>query len=172
MKPTVRTILAVAVAVACAAGWAAAQADEDLKAVKKAVGGKPASQRVERIPPAPLPEPAGPRVTAQATPAPETPAPAPSVSASARAERDTPRPSGREPRWFKVRIVERGPKPSRVTVNLPIGLVRSLGDDWPLEVHCRECGRIKLSEVLRSLTTGQDIVDIESEDATVRIWVE
>jgi hypothetical protein len=170
VKFNVRTALAVGLGVVCAAGWAAGQADEDLKVVKKAVGNKSTAQRVERIPPAAIPAPAGPMVAAQATPAPETPAP--SVSARARSEQDPAPPSGREPRWFKVRIVERGPKPARVTVNLPLGLVRSLGDDYPLEVHCRRCGRIKLADVLRELTTGQDIVDIESEDATVRVWVE
>jgi hypothetical protein len=167
---TVRATLAATLALACVAGWASAQSDEDLKVVKKAVRAQSTSRRVERIPPVAAPEPAVSKVTAQATPAPEPPG----ASAAPRAdrEREAPRARGGEPQWFKVRIVERGPKASKVTVNLPLGLVRALGDDWPLEMHCRECGRIKLSEVLRSLTTGQDIVDIESEDGTVRVWVE
>jgi hypothetical protein len=69
--------------------------------------------------------------------------------------------------------VERGRKNARVTVNLPLGLVRSLGDDWPIHAHCgKGCGKIRLSEVLETLTTGQDIVEIDSEDATVRVWLE
>jgi hypothetical protein len=175
MKAMVRTILGAGLLVAATAGLASAQGDDDLKAVKKAVGAKPAtSRRVERIPPA-TPEPTVSRVTAQATATPEPVPPAPAaIDRDREQDRDraTPRPRGVEPTWFKVRIVERGPKASRVTVNLPLALVRALGDDFPVDVHCRRCGRIKLSEVLRELTTGQDIVEIDSDDATVRVWVE
>lgn len=169
MRWKVWTAAAATLVLAGPADGSAAQADDDLKVVKKAVATRPTSRRVERIPPPEGPETPGTSVTAQATPAPEPPRP-PVTSSRSSAERARPR--GVEPAWFKIRIVERGPKPSRVTVNLPLGLVRSLGDEWPVEVRCRECGRVRLSEVLRTLTTGQDIVDIESDDATVRIWVE
>jgi hypothetical protein len=168
MKFTLRTALAAVLVLAGAAGWVAAQAgDDDLKVVQKATGTRPASSRVERIPPVGGSEPSGSRVTAQATPA-----PAPPRSQASDRPAPAPRPRGVAPQWFKVRIVERGHKNARVTVNLPLNLVRALGDDWPVHAHCRECRNLKLSEILETLTTGQDIVDIESEDATVRVWLE
>jgi hypothetical protein len=54
-------------------------------------------------------------------------------------------------RWFKVRVVEKAGKKARVTLNLPIGLVPPL---------------------LRALDSGQSLVEIDDEDATVRVWVE
>jgi hypothetical protein len=49
-----------------------------------------------------------------------------------------------------------------------------VGEDWPLD-----CGRghskghgPTLGEVLRALDSGQDLVEIEDDDATVRVWVE
>jgi hypothetical protein len=94
--------------------------------------------------------------------------------------------SGREPQWFKVRVVEKGSKRGRVTINLPLSVVRALGDDWPIEIacgrrhgdrdrdrdHARDCPNIRLSEVLRTLDTGQPLVEIDDDDATVRVWVE
>jgi hypothetical protein len=79
--------------------------------------------------------------------------------------------------WFRVRIVEKaGRRRARVSVNLPIGLVRSFGDDWPIPSYhgCRKrdrCGAT-LGEILRALDTGQNLVEIEDDEATVRVWVE
>jgi hypothetical protein len=82
---------------------------------------------------------------------------------------------GSEPRWLKVRIQEKGEKRSRVSVNLPLALVRAVGSDWPIEGH-RHRGSdghcMTLGEVLRALDSGQDIVQIDDEDTTVRVWVE
>jgi hypothetical protein len=81
-----------------------------------------------------------------------------------------------EPRWLRVRITERGR--SRVSVNVPLALARALGDDLPIRWGCRkrcdddERTRLKLGDVLRSLDSGQDIVQVDSDDATVRVWVE
>jgi hypothetical protein len=88
----------------------------------------------------------------------------------------------RDLRWFKVRIVETGAKRTKVTVNLPIGVVRAM-EDWPIDLHCgrgarvRVKGRegdcsIRLGDILASLEAGQDLVTVESDDATVRVWVE
>jgi hypothetical protein len=78
-----------------------------------------------------------------------------------------------EPEWFRVRIVERGEKKATVKVNLPLALVHALGDDMPVPGCGSEGGRrITIGEVLRSLDTGESLVEIEDEDATVRIWVE
>ena len=88
-----------------------------------------------------------------------------------------PRPRAKdEPMWFRVRIVEKAGKRARVSLNLPIGLVRSFGDEWPIPGYrgCRKrdrCG-LTIGEMLRALDSGQPLVDIEDEEATVRVWVE
>jgi hypothetical protein len=81
-----------------------------------------------------------------------------------------------EPQWLKVRIKERNGK-STVSLNVPLALARALGDDIPMDWGCRRKGetgraKIKLSDVLQSLDSGQDIVQVDSEDGSVRVWVE
>jgi hypothetical protein len=137
-------ILGAAIAAPAAAG----NAEDDLQAVKKAVLASSGSQ---------------------ARPPAEDPGQA---SAEAR-----PQPRGKGgPMWFRVRIVGKAGKRARVSVNLPIGLVRSLGDDWPIPSYhgCRKrdrCGAT-LGEILRALDSGQNLVEIEDDEATVRVWVE
>jgi hypothetical protein len=93
--------------------------------------------------------------------------------------------AGRELRWFKVRITEKGSKKARVNVNLPIALVRALGDDFPIDIgrHGRYGRRdgwrgdrsdkvIRLGEILATLEAGQPLVEIDDDEATVRVWVE
>ena len=104
------------------------------------------------------------RAVASSQAAPERP------PAEARPEA-APRASGGEMRWFKVRVVEKAGKKARVTLNLPIGLVRALGDDWPIGPSGKG-HRPTLGEVLRALDSGQSLVEIDDEDATVRVWVE
>jgi hypothetical protein len=86
--------------------------------------------------------------------------------------------TGHEPRWFKVRVVERGTGRKKVTVNLPLSVVRALGDntiDWGCRGESegrRQCHTVRLSEVLRSLEAGQELVEVEDDDAVVKVWVE
>jgi hypothetical protein len=89
----------------------------------------------------------------------------------------TPARKGGEPQWLKVRIQEKREKKARVSVNLPLSLVRVIGSDWPLDGRCRQrktgdhhC--LTFGEALRSLESGQEIVEVDDEDSTVRIWVE
>ena len=87
------------------------------------------------------------------------------------------RTSGKEPTWLKVRITEKGTSRKKVTVNLPLALVRAVGDDWPrIDFDCGDnrharCG-IKISEILATLEAGQELVEIDDEDQLVRVWVE
>lgn len=82
--------------------------------------------------------------------------------------------SGAKPQWLRVRVTERNGK--KVRVNLPLALVRAVGD-WPLDFGCgwdgerRRC-KIRLSEVLEALDAGQSLVEVDDEGTTVRIWVE
>lgn len=144
------SLLAAALAVAFAAPAAAAGADDDLQAVKRAVLASNASTSV-----------------AQARPPAEDPAPR-------RAEALPREPSG-GPRWLRVRVLEKGGRGGRVSVNLPIGLVRTLGDEWPVPgFGCRKrdrCGTT-LGEILRALDGGQSLVEIEDAEASVRVWID
>lgn len=79
------------------------------------------------------------------------------------------RASRRPAQWLKVRVVERGGKGTRVTVNLPLAAARALGDDFPIEIGD---GKIRLSEILRSLEAGEPLVEVKDVDTTVRVWVE
>jgi hypothetical protein len=91
-----------------------------------------------------------------------------------------PRPAaeGKEPQWFKVRVVDKATGKKKVTVNLPITLVRAMGDDVPLDWPCdgdsgpRFRSSIRMSEVLAALESGQDLVQVDDERSEVRIWVE
>jgi hypothetical protein len=102
-------------------------------------------------------------VSAQGAPAATTKAEAPKPARAAK------------PRWLRVRVTERGADKARVSVNLPIGLVEALGDE-PLDLchhrsHAAKC-RFTLRELLASFEAGQRLVDVQSEDGEVKVWVE
>lgn len=83
---------------------------------------------------------------------------------------------GKRPRLVKVRIVEKRTGRAKVSVNIPLGLVR-LADDWPIHWDCRRAAFrhrcvVTVSEILGALESGEDIVQIDDEDASVRVWVE
>ena len=150
---------------AMAAGTAAAFED-DLAIVKRAVAKQEARQEVK-----PVPAP--------------TPVPKAALDDEADVDRDRPaarRPraarTGPEPQWLKVRVTEKGAKRARVTVNLPIALVRALGDDFPLDFGERRWPRrereraLRLGEVLAMLEAGQPLVEIDDDEALVKVWVE
>ena len=149
-----RLLLAAALGVGLVASAWAGSADDDLQAVRKAVVSSLGAQASSG---------------AQARPPAEDPGPA---SAEAR-----PLPRGKgEPMWFRVRVVEKAGKRARVSLNLPIGLVRSFSADWSIPGYhgCRKrdrCG-VTIGEILRALDSGQPLVDIEDDEATVRVWVE
>jgi hypothetical protein len=158
MRHWTAVTMALALAGGTAAAGIASGGQDDLAIVKKAVASpSPARARAAR-----------PAVVAQAAPA--APAPVPEARPLAR--------SGREPQWFKVRVVERATGRRKVTVNLPISIVRAFGDetiDWGCrtrEGEREKCHTVRLSDVLRSLEAGQELVEIEDDDATVKVWVE
>ena len=152
MKQWTAVTVALALTVTAGAGLRAS-GEDDLAIVKKAVASPaPARARAES------------RVVAQAAPA----------ATEARPVVRT----GREPQWFKVRVVDRSTGRRKVTINLPLSLVRALGDDT-IDWGCRsgesdreKCHSVRLSEVLRSLEAGQELVEIEDDEATVKVWVE
>jgi hypothetical protein len=129
--------------------------EDDLAVVKKAVASPAPRRRASTAVPAVVAPPTAPPVV-------EAPS-------SARA--------GGEPRWFKVRVVDRATGNRKVTINLPLTVVRALGDH-SIDVACHPAGEherchdLRLSDILRSLDRGQELVDIEDEEASVRVWVE
>ena len=146
------SILGAAIAVPAAAD----RGDDDLRVVRKAVGKLSADASVQ----APVLEKARP-------PAEEEPMP----------------PQARRPlkssdlKWLHVRVAPKaGGKSGRVSVNVPLGLVRIFGDDWPIPTGpgCRRHDRchLTLGDILRALDSGQTLVDIEDDEATVKVWVE
>ena len=134
--------MVLALALPGAAG--AGSAEDDLAVVKRAVASAP--------PQATTPAATPTRPPAEAKPAPRK----------------------GEPQWLRLRVVEKGAKKATVKVNLPLALVRSMDEDWPLDCgHAHGKGRgTTLGEVLRALDSGQELVEIEDDDATVRVWVE
>jgi hypothetical protein len=86
----------------------------------------------------------------------------------------SPRPADSRPekmRWLKVRVTEKAGK--RVSINVPLSFARALGEDWPVNLGCRRgASRLTIGDVLRSLESGQDLVEVDSDDAKVRVWVE
>jgi len=151
--------LAVAAALGGAVLLAAAEGpkpkEDDLALVKRAVAERPGAQKVvaqsQAVSPAVRPQ-------AETRPAPRA------------AVRD------HEPQWFKVRVVDKATGKRKVTVNLPLSVVKALGDmpvDWPCGGRdARVRSTITLSEVLSALEAGQDLVQVDDDDSEVRVWVE
>jgi len=74
-------------------------------------------------------------------------------------------------RWLKVRVTEKAGK--RVSINVPLSFARALGEDWPVNLGCRRgATHLTIGDILRSLDSGQDLVEVDSDDAKVRVWVE
>jgi len=145
------TFLALALAAVVATPVKADRGDDDLAAVKKAVHSEPKPQASAQ------------RRAAEAAPVADEEAPA----------RPAPR-HAEGPRWFHVKIVGKGAKQARVSISLPLGLVRAIGEDWPIQgcQRCRHGQGPTIGDVLRSLDSGQSLVEIDDAEATVRVWVE
>ena len=126
--------------------------EDDLALVKRAVAEKPVARNV----------------VAQNAVSPAVPEPRPAPRAAVR---------DHEPQWFKVRVVDKATGKRKVTVNLPLSVVKALGDDMPIDWPCggrdaRVRSTIRLSEVLSALEAGQDLVQVDDDDSEVRVWVE
>jgi hypothetical protein len=152
MRTTTRMALAVALSTTVSgtgvrAAVRAVETEDDLAVVKRAVAQSPEARTPE---------------------------------AKVKAEPPSPR-KGEKPRWLRIRVTDKAEKKGKVSINVPLGLVEAVGDDWPLDFHCgrnRAEGRkgdrchLRLSEVLEALRSGQDLVEIDDDEASVRIWVD
>lgn len=139
-----RTLFAAVLAagLATAVPATADRSDDDLAAVRKAVGGT--------------------RV-ADARPAVEVPVAKPSRSARSL-----------DGKWLRVRITERAGKHGKVSINVPLGLARAFGEGWRIH-DCSSCGHGRgptLGDVLRAFESGQSLVEIDDDEASIRVWVD
>ena len=82
-----------------------------------------------------------------------------------------PRRSDDGPKWLRVRVVEKGTKKATVKINLPLFFVHAVGDDVPIP-GCEGKKKLTLGDVLRALDSGENLVEIDDDEATVRVWVE
>lgn len=84
-----------------------------------------------------------------------------------------PRRSSGEAQWLRLKVVEKGDKHARVSLRLPLALVRAAGEDWKLP-SCDGCRRSGLTfgEVLRTLRSGESLLEVDDDEAVVRIWIE
>jgi hypothetical protein len=93
------------------------------------------------------------------------PAPAPRKAASSRTEAH----------WLRVRVTKKFTG-AKVKVDIPLFLARAFGAEIPLEWGCRRHGDgdrpMKLADVLDMLDSGQDVVSIDTREASVRVFVE
>lgn len=87
---------------------------------------------------------------------------------------------GAPPLWLRVRVIEKGGGKARVSVKLPLAIIHAFGDDWPIDWRChsrrgedkgKRCS-IRLAEAIRTLESGQSVVEVDDEEASVRVWVE
>ena len=140
------TLFAGILVAALAAPAAADRAEDDLQLVKKAVGSSPVAQARP-----PAEEPLPPRAEAAAA---GTQGRADVVPGADRREGDEARQGLGEP------APRHRPRPRRRVAHC-----RARG--------CRENRHCPtLGEVLRALDSGQSLVEIEDDEATVRVWVE
>jgi hypothetical protein len=82
-------------------------------------------------------------------------------------------PTGAKPQWIHVRVDGKNGKKEKVSINMPLSLVEALGDDAFVCHHMKnEKGPIHLADILKSLKSGQEIVEIEDDEANIKIWVD
>jgi hypothetical protein len=130
-------------------GLVMAEAEDDLAVVRRAVAsGSDASHGTPPQPP--------PRVE----------------SAPARRKVD----SATEPHWLRVRVTKKVTG-AKVKVDIPLFIARAIGAEIPLDFGCARRGRdseapMKLGDILDMLDSGQDVVNIDTWEASVRVFVE
>jgi hypothetical protein len=77
-----------------------------------------------------------------------------------------------ETAWLRIRISEKGDKRGRVSVNVPLSFVEALAyEDADRPGKGRHCG-VDWTAVVKALRSTRNIVDIEDDEASVRVYVE
>ena len=83
----------------------------------------------------------------------------------------------REAQWLRVRITHKDGR-GKVKFDLPLFVARTVGGEIPIEWGACPKGQktgkgsTKLADVLDLLDAGDDVVRIETEDASIRVFVD
>ena len=91
---------------------------------------------------------------------------------------DGPRRAPQPTRWLRLRVRDKRDGQGRVSINVPLppSVLRSLPGELSVESGGhgrRRCARkLRLGELLDAFGPGQNIVEIEGGEASVRLWVE
>lgn len=98
---------------------------------------------------------------AEVGPVAATPAPAP-----------PPRAAREAPDWLRVRLVEHGEDGASLSLNVPLALVRAIGEACDDGEDGDGGTGFDLSDLLGELSSGEPLVSIDGDDARIRVWVE
>jgi hypothetical protein len=76
--------------------------------------------------------------------------------------------------WFRLEIIEKTGQKSKVKIKLPISIVETLADCTEGKVNLEDNCKVDLKRVLADLKKHgpMTLVEIESDDANIRIWFE
>jgi len=76
--------------------------------------------------------------------------------------------------WFRVEIVEKTGKKGKVKIKLPISLVETLADCTDGAINLENKCKFDLKKVLADLKKygPMTLVEIESDDADIKVWFE
>lgn len=76
--------------------------------------------------------------------------------------------------WFRVEVVEKTGKKGKVKIKLPISLVESLADCSDGAINLDKKCKFDLKKVLADLKKygPMTLIEIESDDADVKVWFE
>jgi hypothetical protein len=76
--------------------------------------------------------------------------------------------------WFRLEVTEKTGKKDKVKIKLPISLVETLADCTEGEINLDKNCKVNLKKILSDLKKNgpMTILEIESEEADVRIWFE
>jgi hypothetical protein len=80
--------------------------------------------------------------------------------------------TGGKPQWVHVRVEGKKEKKEKVSINIPFALVEALGDQEICHTWKGEHKAIHLSDLLKSLEAGQQLVEVDDEEETVKIWID
>ena len=76
--------------------------------------------------------------------------------------------------WFRLEIVEKTGKKGKIKIKLPISLVETMADCTDGAINLEKKCKVDLKKVLADLKKygPMTLVEIESDDADIKIWFE
>lgn len=76
--------------------------------------------------------------------------------------------------WFRLEVIEKSGDKGKIKIKIPISLVETLADCTEGKVKLEDNCKVDLKKVLADLKKygPMTLVEIESDDANIRIWFE